>query len=91
MNKSKTTHRDLQINQTTQKHHPESPMNYFDSLHRWCIIRPMPNLQSPIVARFRRRSDAEAHLQVLRRLIPNVTYQIIFDVQLERTDLTPDC
>ncbi|MFB2981394.1 hypothetical protein [Microseira sp. BLCC-F43] len=52
--------------------------------------RPLPNLQSPIVARFRHRSDAEAHLQVLRRLIPNVTYQIIFDVPLERTDLTPE-
>ena len=91
MNQSKTTHRDPQIKQTTCKHHLESPMNYFDSLHPWCIIRPMPNLRSPIVARFRRRSDAEAHLQVLRRLIPNVTYQIIFDVPLEPTNLTPDC
>jgi hypothetical protein len=91
MNKSKSTNRDSQINQTTHKHHPESSMSYFDSLHRWCIIRPLPNLRCPIVARFRRRSDAEAHLQVLRRLIPNVTYQIIFDVPIERTDLTPDC
>ncbi|WP_307731642.1 hypothetical protein [Microseira wollei] len=52
---------------------------------------PNAQLAIPDIARFRRRSDAEAHLQVLRRLIPNVTYQIIFDVPLERTDLTPDC
>jgi hypothetical protein len=43
-------------------------------------------LQCCVVARFRRRSDAEAHLQVLKRLIPNVTYTIIFDPTPERED-----
>ena len=66
-------------------------MTYKHQLSPWCIIRHKPNLQHLVVARCRRRSDAEAHLQVLRRLIPNVTYQIIFDVPLEPTNLTPDC
>lgn len=64
-------------------------MTYFNSLHPWCIIRPLPNLQSVVVARFRRRSDAEAHLQILKRMIPTVTYKIMFDVPAEHTDPTP--
>lgn len=55
-------------------------MSYLDKLHPWCIVRHLPNLQNPIVARFRRRNDAEAHLQVLRRLMPNAQFSIIFDV-----------
>lgn len=39
----------------------------------------MPNLQRITVARFRRRNDAEAHLKTVQRLIPSVTYTIIFD------------
>lgn len=44
-------------------------------------------MQNQIVARFRRRSDAEAHLQVLRRLIPGVSFTLIFNVVLEQQDL----
>ncbi len=54
-------------------------MTYFEKLHPWCIMQPLPKLQRRIVARFRRRSDAEAHLQILRRLIPTVTHAIVFD------------
>ncbi len=66
----------------------QNRMTYFKRLHPWCIIRPLPNLQTPIVARFRRRNDAEAHLQILQRLIPTATYSIIFDVTPEETDAT---
>lgn len=45
-------------------------------------------MQNQIVARFRRRSDAEAHLQVLCRLIPSVSFTLIFNVVLEQQDLT---
>jgi hypothetical protein len=58
-------------------------MTYLESLHPWCIVRLLPNLQSAIVARFRRRSDAEAHLQILRRLVPTVAYRIVFDIKPE--------
>lgn len=61
-------------------------MSYLDRLRPWCIIKPLPDLQRLTVARFRRRNDAEAHLQVLRRLIPHVTYIIIFDPGLELDD-----
>ena len=55
-------------------------MTCFERLNPWCIIRPLPNLQRRIVARCRRRNDAESHLQVLRRLMPTVPFEIVFDV-----------
>jgi hypothetical protein len=65
-------------------------MTYKDKLNPWCIIRPISNVQMRIVGRFRRRSDAEGHLQVLKRMIPNVPFEIMFDIASEDTeDLTP--
>ena len=61
-------------------------MTYFNLLHPWCIIRQLPNLQRLVVARFRRRIDAESHLQIISKLIPNVTYEIIFDPAPEEKD-----
>lgn len=63
-------------------------MTYLEKLSPWCIVRLKPNMQNQIVARFRRRSDAEAHVQVLRRLIPNVSFTLIFNVVLEQQDRT---
>ncbi len=62
-------------------------MTYLEKLSPWCIVRLKPNMQNQTVARFRRRSDAEAHLQVLRRLIPSVSFILIFNVVLEQQDL----
>ncbi|MCP6763243.1 MAG: hypothetical protein NHB32_31705 [Fischerella sp. CENA71] len=63
-------------------------MTYLEKLNPWCIVRLSPNMQNQIVARFRRRNDAEAHLQVLRRLIPGMSFTLIFNVALEQQDLT---
>jgi hypothetical protein len=43
-------------------------------------------MQRRIVARFRRRNDAESHLQVLRRLMPTVPFEIVFDVTPDKAD-----
>jgi hypothetical protein len=51
-----------------------------DKLNPWCIIRPLPNMHRCIVARCRRRNDAESHVQVLRRLMPTIPFEIVFDV-----------
>ncbi len=61
-------------------------MTYFEKLHPWCIIRPLPNLQRRIVARCRRRNEAESHLQVLRRLMPTVPFEIVFDVAPDKLE-----
>ncbi|MBD2743225.1 hypothetical protein [Coleofasciculus sp. FACHB-1120] len=60
-------------------------MTYYAKLHPWCIIRSLPNMRSLIIARFR-RSDAEAHLQILKANTPNVPYSIIFDTTPETSD-----
>ena len=62
-------------------------MTYKQQLFAWCIIRPFPNMRTQIVGRFRRRSDAEGHLRVLKQIIPGVPYEIMFDITKE--DLTP--
>lgn len=58
-------------------------MSYRDLLHPWCIVRLLPKLQSVTVARFRRRSEAENQLQLLRRMVPTASYIILFDVPVE--------
>lgn len=61
-------------------------MNYKEQLFPWCIINPLPNMQTRIIGRFRCRSDAEGHLQVLRRTIPTLTFEIMFDAMPQDTD-----
>ncbi len=43
-------------------------------------------MKQKIVARFRRRSDAEAHLQILKQLLPTTSHTIIFDITLDRDE-----
>ncbi len=67
-------------------------MTYKDRLNPWCIIRPISTVQMRIVARFRRRSDAEGHLKILKQLMPDVPFEIMFDIATENTnpdDLLP--
>lgn len=61
-------------------------MTYLEKLNPWCVVRLLPSMQHQIVARFRRRTDAEAHLQILHRLIPGVAFTIIFYPNLEQQD-----
>jgi hypothetical protein len=56
-----------------------SPSAYRDRLKRWAIARLLSHQQPVIVARFRKRSDAEGHLQFLRQQIPDGTFTILFD------------
>jgi hypothetical protein len=57
-------------------------MSYRDRLSPWCIIQFLPNMQRLVLARFRKRNDAEAHLRALRRLNPTQHYEIGFDSDL---------
>ncbi len=62
-------------------------MTYKDKLNPWCIIRPLSKVQMRVVGRFRRRVDAEGHLKILKQLIPNGPFEIMFDITSEPTDL----
>ncbi len=55
------------------------PSSYGDRLKRWAIARFLPNQQPVIVARFRKRSDADGHLQFLRQQIPDGQFLVMFD------------
>jgi hypothetical protein len=53
-------------------------MTYLERLSPWCIVKLLPNLQRQVIARCRRRNDAEEHLRVLRRLLPCASFAISF-------------
>ena len=55
-------------------------MSYSQRLHPWVVVRLLPEMQRVVVARFRNRSDAEGHLQALKRLMPDGKFIIIFDI-----------
>lgn len=61
-------------------------LTYKNLLTPWCIIRPLPNMQRQIVARCRRRNDADSHLQVLRRLMPTIPFEVVFDITPDELD-----
>lgn len=54
-------------------------MTYFDQLHPWCIVRLLPHCQTVTVARFRRRNAALDYRQILRQLIPQGQFEVMFD------------
>ncbi|MBE9178755.1 hypothetical protein IQ268_09305 [Oculatella sp. LEGE 06141] len=54
-------------------------MSYRDRLSPWCIVRHLPKARSIIVARFRRRPEAEAHLRTMQQLLPTTHHTIVFD------------
>lgn len=58
-------------------------VSYKERLNNWAIARLLPNMQHTIVGRFRSRSDAEGHLQCLRQLMPDVSFEVVFDCQAE--------
>ncbi|MGB6301199.1 MAG: hypothetical protein WBF90_34170 [Rivularia sp. (in: cyanobacteria)] len=56
-------------------------MTYFKQLHPWCIVRTLPSKECITVARFRRREDALAYLQVLQRKTNNTDFLVTFNHQ----------
>ena len=54
-------------------------MPYKERLNPWVLVRLLPNMQRLTVGQFRTRSDADGHLQILRRLIPNAKFVVMFN------------
>lgn len=55
-------------------------MTYKEKLQPWCIVRNLPDMSSTFIARFRSRSDAQGHMQLLRANNPTTSYQVVFNV-----------
>lgn len=63
-------------------------MTYSEQLHPWCIVRYLANQEYMIVARFRRRDDAVAYLQVLRHANKRIVFAVIFHAPIVKKSLT---
>jgi hypothetical protein len=64
-------------------------MPYKERLNPWVLVRLLPNMQRITVGQFRNRSDADGHLQILRRLIPQAKFVVMFNadgVQPQQSD-----
>ncbi|NEP35699.1 MULTISPECIES: hypothetical protein [unclassified Moorena] len=55
-------------------------MTYSQRLYPWAVVRLLPKMQRVVVGRFRNRSDAEGHMQALKRLMPDDKFIIVFDI-----------
>lgn len=58
---------------------PTHARAYYNQLHAWCIVQQLPNFQRAVIARFRKRNDAEDYLQALQRLSRDSSYLVIFE------------
>ncbi|NEP27759.1 hypothetical protein [Moorena sp. SIO3I6] len=58
-------------------------MTYSQRLYPWAVVRLLPKMQRVLVGRFRNRSDAEGHMEALKRLMPDGKFIIVFDIGQE--------
>jgi hypothetical protein len=49
----------------------------------WAIVRVNPDAERVVVSRFRSRADADGYMRHLRQVLPNVTFEVVFDCQRE--------
>jgi hypothetical protein len=47
-------------------------------LKPWTVVRSLPNLEKVVVGEFRSWSDADGHLQILKRMVPADRLSVVF-------------
>lgn len=57
-----------------------------NKVHPWAIVRLRKDLRRVTIARYRKSSDAESYLLILRRLEPDANFTIIFDPDYQIED-----
>jgi hypothetical protein len=67
-------------------------MPYKDCLNKWLVVRLLPNMQRITVAQFFKHSDADGYLRIIRQLIPNAQFVVVFnaDINLETASNNSD-
>jgi hypothetical protein len=63
-------------------------MPYKYRLSSWLVVRLLPNMQRVTVAQFRSRSDADGHLEIIRRLIPEGEFLVMFNPGLSASQIS---
>ena len=58
-------------------------MNYHDELRQWAIFESLPTGENVSSWRFRKRSDADAYMSLLRR--GGGKFEVVFDPQHQET------
>ncbi|MGB3496119.1 MAG: hypothetical protein WBA57_25545 [Elainellaceae cyanobacterium] len=53
-------------------------MTYQEKLNPWTVQQKAPNVEDQVLARFRRRGDADAYLTLMQRERPTSMLSIIF-------------
>jgi hypothetical protein len=48
-------------------------------LKPWTVVRLLPNLEKVVLGEFRSWSDADGHLQLLKRNAPADSLKVVFD------------
>lgn len=63
-----------------------------DRLNKWLVVRLLPNMQRITVAQFFKHSDADGYLRIIRQLIPNAQFVVVFnsDINLETVASSSD-
>lgn len=54
-------------------------MPYRERIAPWIVVQLLPQMQRVVCGRFHKRSDADGHLAVLRRQIPDRDFIVVFD------------
>ena len=52
-------------------------------LKPWTVVRLLPNLEKVVVGEFRSWSDADGHLQILKRMVPADRLTVVFDPAIQ--------
>jgi hypothetical protein len=47
-------------------------------LKPWTVVRSLPNLEKVVLGEFRSWSDADGHLQILKRMVPADSLSVVF-------------
>lgn len=55
-------------------------MAYKKCLKPWAVARLLPSGKWAIIGRYQNASNAEGHLQLLRRRVPNLQFKVVFDL-----------
>ena len=65
-------------------------MPYRENLNRWLVVRLLANMQRVVVARFRTQSDVDGYLLIIKRLIPDGKFLLVFDGNT-KSEVCKDC
>ena len=55
-------------------------MTYKKCHKPWAVARLLPHGKWVIIGRYHNCSDADGHLQLLRRRVPNMQFKVVFDL-----------